>query len=222
MANMTRETIIDCDIHCTVPSIRALFPYLSDYWIETIEQDRLQRATDNYYPSGAALSARPAPRRRAAPAASDLELVRSQALDRQNVELAILNCAYAVDGIRNPYGRHRERRQRLADRRVAGQGAAPARLDRGHAAVPGPRRQGDRSGRRAPGLRPGLPAGRSERPYGNRRYFPIFEAAVRHRSWPGSSSAARPASRRPPAAGRPITLRKRSGCRTSSSPNSPA
>ena len=40
MANMTRETIIDCDIHCTVPSVRALFPYLSDYWIETIEQAR--------------------------------------------------------------------------------------------------------------------------------------------------------------------------------------
>ena len=50
---MMRETIIDCDIHCTVPSIRALFPYLSDYWIETIEQAG-QRATDNYYPSGAA------------------------------------------------------------------------------------------------------------------------------------------------------------------------
>ena len=30
--------------------------------------------------------------------------MRSQALDRQNVELAILNCAYAVDGIRNRSG----------------------------------------------------------------------------------------------------------------------
>ena len=100
---MTRGSVIDCDIHCTVPSIRALFPYLSDYWIETIEQTG-QRGDRQLLSERCGPLRPPGTAPRAAPAASDLELVRSQALDRQNVELAILNCAYAVDGIRNPYG----------------------------------------------------------------------------------------------------------------------
>ena len=34
MVNVANQRVIDCDVHCTVPSIRALSPYLSDYWIE--------------------------------------------------------------------------------------------------------------------------------------------------------------------------------------------
>src|SRR5687768_1407877 len=84
------QTIIDCDVHCTVPSIRALFPYLSEYWIETIEQTGFKGATDNYYPGGAALSARPGSVPESGPPGSSLELLRAQALDAQDVEYAIL------------------------------------------------------------------------------------------------------------------------------------
>jgi len=98
------QKIIDCDVHCNVPSIRALFPHLSEYWRETIEQTGFNGATDTSYPAGAALSARPGTKPETGPAGSDLSLLRAQALDAQDVEYAILNCAYAVDGIRNPYG----------------------------------------------------------------------------------------------------------------------
>src|SRR5688572_14058697 len=103
-AIMTSERVIDCDVHCNVPSVRALFPYLSEYWRETIEQTGFNGATDNYYPGGAALSTQPGSLPESGPAGSSLELLRSQALDAQDVEYAILNCAYAVDGIKNPYG----------------------------------------------------------------------------------------------------------------------
>src|SRR5215212_3337331 len=97
--------VIDCDIHNAVPSVQALFPYLSEYWRETIEQTGFDGATDTAYPPGASLSARPesAPEG-GGPPGCDLELIRSQALDAWEAEYGILNCAYAVDGIRNPYG----------------------------------------------------------------------------------------------------------------------
>ena len=99
---MTSPSVIDSDVHCNVPSIRALFPYLSDYWKETIEQTGFKGATDNYYPGGAALSVKPGTVPEGGPAGSSLDLLREQVLDAQNVEFAILNCAYDVVGIRNP------------------------------------------------------------------------------------------------------------------------
>ena len=106
---------------------------------------------------------RPA-RQRAAdggPAGSSLDLLREQVLDPWNVEIGILNCAYAVDSIHNPDAAagDGQRRQRLADRRVAGQGAAPARLDRRAGPAAGDGGAGDRPRRRPSRLRPGLPAG---------------------------------------------------------------
>lgn len=179
---MTSQRIIDCDVHCTVPSVRALFPYLSEYWRETIEQTGFKGATDNYYPGGAALSARPGSIPESGPAGSSLELLQSQVLDARDVEYAILNCAYAVDGIRNPYGAaavasavndwlidewlDKEPRLR-ASIVVTPQypDLAVKEIDRvaGH-----------------PGFVQVFLPGRSERPYGNRRYFPIFEAVARH------------------------------------------
>ncbi len=179
---MTSETVIDCDIHCTVPSIGALIPYLSEYWRETIAQTRFKGATDNYYPGGAALSARPGSTPEGGPPGSDLDLLRTQALDGRNVELAILNCAYAVDGIRHPYGAAAiasavndwliehwlDKEPRLRASIVVPShypDLAVAEIDR----------VGDHPGF----VQIFLPA-RSERPYGNRRYLPIYEAALRH------------------------------------------
>src|SRR4051794_30691220 len=102
--DVTSQKVIDCDVHVNVPSVRVLFPYLSDYWRETIEQTGFKGATDTSYPSGAALSARPGTTPPSGPPGSDLALLRAQALDAQDAESAILNCASAVDGIRNPSG----------------------------------------------------------------------------------------------------------------------
>src|SRR5215212_8555993 len=96
--------VIDCDIHNAVPSVKALFPYLSEYWRETIEQTGFVGATDTSYPPRASISAQPGSAPEGGVPGTDLELMRSQALDAWGAEYGILNCDYAVDGIRNPYG----------------------------------------------------------------------------------------------------------------------
>jgi predicted TIM-barrel fold metal-dependent hydrolase len=180
--NVTDPKIIDCDVHCTVPSVRALFPYLSEYWRETIEQTGFNGATDNAYPAGAALSARPGSTPEHGPPGSDLALLRAQALDAQDVEYAILNCAYAVDGIRNPYGAAAIA-SAVNDWLIAEWLDTEPRL-RASIVIPSQYpalavQEIDRVGDHPGFVQVFLP-GRSERPYGNRRYFAIFEAAIRH------------------------------------------
>jgi uncharacterized protein len=181
--NVTSQQVIDSDVHCNVPSVRVLFPYLSEYWRETIEQTGFNGATDTAYPAGAALSARPGSTPETGPPGSDLDLLRTQALDAQNVEYAILNCAYAVDGIRNPYGAAAIA-SAVNDWQIAEWLDREPRL-RASIVIPSQdpdlaAKEIDRVGDHPGFVQVFLP-GRSERPYGNRRYFPIFEAVVRHR-----------------------------------------
>jgi predicted TIM-barrel fold metal-dependent hydrolase len=179
---MTSPSVIDSDVHCNVPSIRALFPYLSEYWKETIEQTGFKGAADNYYPGGAALSVKPGTVPEGGPAGSSLDLLREQVLDAQNVEFAILNCAYAVDGIRNPYGAaaiasavNEWQIEQWLDKEPRLRGSVVVTPQYPDLAAKEIDRVGDH-----PGFVQVFLPGRSERPYGNRRYFPIFEAAVRH------------------------------------------
>ena len=180
--NVTTAKVIDCDVHGNVPSIGVLIPYLSEYWRETIAQTRFKGATDNYYPGGAALSARPGSTPESGPPGSDLDLLRTQALDGRNVDLVILNCAYAVDGIRHPYGA-------AAIASAVNDWLIDEWLDkepRLRASIVIPTQYPDLAVKEIdrvaghPGFVQVFLPGRSERPYGNRRYFPIFEAAVRH------------------------------------------
>ncbi|HEY3110970.1 MAG TPA: amidohydrolase family protein [Chloroflexota bacterium] len=87
--------VIDTDIHVDVPKIDALFPYLSDHWREYCTQSAFRGPTDTAYPKGHATS-------RLADAGRDLEALRREVLDRWNVEVGIVNCAYSVDSIHNP------------------------------------------------------------------------------------------------------------------------
>ncbi|MGE3268053.1 MAG: amidohydrolase family protein [Chloroflexota bacterium] len=178
----TATKVIDCDIHCNVPNVRVLFPYLPQYWRDTIEQTGFNGATDTAYPAGSAMSARPGTIPESGPAGSSLALLREQALDPQNVEYAILNCAYAVDGIRNPYGAAAIA-SAVNDWLIEEWLSKEPRL-RASLVIPSQYpdlavKEIDRVGDHPGFVQVFLP-GRSERPYGNRRYFPIFEAAVRH------------------------------------------
>ena len=90
------QAVIDCDVHATVPSTRALFPYLSDFWRETIEQTGFKGATDNYYPVKVPTStSREAQTPNGIRPGSELAHVQEAVLGRGNVELAIVNNAYA-------------------------------------------------------------------------------------------------------------------------------
>ena len=125
--------------------------------------------------------------------------VREQVLDPWDTEIGILNCAYAVDSLHNPdtaaamasavndwliaewlVQEPRLRASLVVPTRVPEMGAAE--IDR----------LGDH-----PGFVQVLLPVRSEAPYGNRRYLPIFEAAVRHNLSVSLQFGGAPGTRRP-------------------------
>src|SRR5581483_7838997 len=98
----TRPAAIDCDVHCEVPNVEALFPYLPAYWVEHIQQTLFKGPVASYYPSrtaGGGAEGRLPPE---TPKASSLKVVQDELLDPTGAELAILNCLYAVDSLNNP------------------------------------------------------------------------------------------------------------------------
>jgi uncharacterized protein len=94
-APKTKLSRIDVDVHNVVPNVEAFFPYLPQHWVETVTQTLFKGAVDPSYPKGAPTSRRP-------DAGTDLAAIRSQVLDAENVEAAVLTCAYAIDTIRHP------------------------------------------------------------------------------------------------------------------------
>ena len=172
-------------LHNVVPSAQALFPWLPDFWQEYITQSGFKGPNDTPYPKSAHLSAADDAGRWARPAP-----------------------------ISRWSGRRRWRRA-VNDWLIAEWLDKEPRL-RASIVVPSQQpemapREIDRVGGHPGFVQVFLPV-RSERPYGKRRYYPIFEAAVAAMTWwSASTSAARPATRRPPAAGRPTTSRSTSG-----------
>jgi predicted TIM-barrel fold metal-dependent hydrolase len=175
-------TVIDADVHNVVPSIQALFPYLSDHWREYCQQSAFRGPVDTTYPPGAPTSIRPEAKPPEGPAGSSLERLRAQVLDPWETQYAILNCTYAVESIHNP-----DTAAALAsavnDWQIAEWLDRDPRL---RASLVVPSRQPEMAAREIDRLgdHPGfvqvfLPV-HSEMLYGNRHYHPIFEAAVRH------------------------------------------
>ena len=182
---MPSQPVIDCDLHNVVPSVQALFPYLSEHWREYINQSAFKGAPETSYPPHAPTSARPdsAPSGPdAGPPGSDLDLLRAQVLDVFPVEIGILNCAYAIDSIHNP-----DAAAALASAVNDWQSAEWLEKEprlRASIVVPShfpelARREIERVAGRRGFIQVVLPV-RSEAPYGNRRYLPIFEAAAKH------------------------------------------
>ena len=177
------RAIIDCDVHALVPSARTLFPYLSDFWRETVEQTGFKGTSERSYPASAPTSNRPdATTPNGVRPGTELAHVRAAVLDRPNVEVGILNCAYAVDAIPNPYAAEAFARatndwliEHWLDKepRLRASIVVPSHYpDLAAAEI-------DRVGNHPGFVQVFLPA-RSERPYGNRRFLPVYEAALRH------------------------------------------
>src|SRR5919202_1219244 len=89
--------VIDCDIHAATPPVDALFPYLSEHWREYIRTSAFKGAVDTAYPSGAPTTIAPD-----SEPLTSVEVARTKVLDAGDVELAIVNCSYGVDGLHNP------------------------------------------------------------------------------------------------------------------------
>jgi predicted TIM-barrel fold metal-dependent hydrolase len=97
--------MIDADVHNAVPEVRALFPYLTDYWIEHISNTLFKGPIETYYPPGASVTSRPESRPEGgAPAGSSLALLQEHVFGpaASGVTYAILNCLYAIDSLHHP------------------------------------------------------------------------------------------------------------------------
>jgi predicted TIM-barrel fold metal-dependent hydrolase len=84
---------IDCDIHPAVPGIRALLPYFNEFWREMIVLrgiDKLALRLTSY-PANAPASVRPDWRTPGGPPGSDFALLQRQALDAFGSQVAICN-----------------------------------------------------------------------------------------------------------------------------------
>ena len=87
---------IDCDVHPAVPSLRALMPYLDDYWRDAIAQRGVHELASIAYPANAPLTARPDWRVDGKKPGQSLDALRTQALDAFGSAIAICNCLYGV------------------------------------------------------------------------------------------------------------------------------
>jgi predicted TIM-barrel fold metal-dependent hydrolase len=156
---------------------------LSAHWREYISQSAFKGPVDTAYPPGAPTSARPdATPAEGGPPGSSLVRLQEQVLDAWNVEFGILNCAYAVESLHNPDAAA-AMASAVNEWQIAEWLAKEPRL---RASLVVPSHYPDLAAREIGrlGVHPGfiqvfLPV-RSALPYGNRRYWPIYEAAVRH------------------------------------------
>ncbi len=180
--HVTTHTVIDCDIHVTPPSIEALFPYLSENWREYITQSAFKGAPDTAYPATVPTTARPGTKPAGGPPGSDLALLQAQALGGGSVAYGILTCAYAIESIHSPDA-SAAIASAINDWQIAEMLDKEPRL-RASLVVPShwpelAAREIERVGAHPGFVQVFLPV-RSEALYGNRRYHPIFEAAVKH------------------------------------------
>ncbi len=190
-------SVIDADVHVMVPSIETLFPFLESRWHEFIKgaDFRGPEGYDWSYPPGAPTTLHPdaLPSAGSGPqtkevfggtlsASPTLAIVSERALAPWQTEIAILNCYYGVDMLRHSeFGaalagaindwliqEWLERDPRLRASIVIGAHDIPAAV-----------REIDRSGGH-PGFVQVLLPVRSDRPYGNRYWWPVLEAIRRN------------------------------------------
>lgn len=96
LQTLVSEKKIDCDVHVTLPSTAKLLPYLDDYWREQVTTrgiDRLELTSD--------ISNMPPAVRPDWKPTSDVETVRSLALDPFGTDIAICNCLYGAQAVYN-------------------------------------------------------------------------------------------------------------------------
>lgn len=182
VAKLIAQGVIDTDLHCAVPSVRALFPYLSDYWREQIELTAYSGPGETSYPAGMPTSARPGTKPENGPVGSDLGLLQSQALDPWNTQIGILTPSYAIESVHNPDGAAAvasATNDWVAEHWLAKDSRLRASLILPIQEPDMAAREIDRMGSHPGFVQIFLPV-RSEAPYGTRRYAPVFEAAARH------------------------------------------
>ena len=90
---------IDCDLHPTVPSLSALFPYLDEMWREQAIRRGFDEMATIAYPSNTPLSVRADWRDAQGMPATTAERLAAEALDPFGTGTAILNCLYGTSAM---------------------------------------------------------------------------------------------------------------------------
>ncbi len=180
---MTSRGGIDCDVHPALPSTSALLPYLEPYWREQVSGRGIDGLDLAAYPLAAPASVRADWRTPGGKPGSDLDQLRRDVLERPGSRAAILHCLYGVAGLHNRHlaaalagavndwiaAEWLDREPRLRASIVV----APQHPE--HAVGEIERRAAD--GRFVQVLL--LAAG--DAPLGQPQFWPIYEAAARHR-----------------------------------------
>ena len=178
----TSYPIIDCDLHNEPPSLKALYPYLPEHWVAYCNESAFVGPDAKDYPPGAAISAQPGSKPKNGPPGSDLGLLQEQLLDPWKVEIGILNCAYRVASVHNP-----DLSMALAS--AINQWQVEEWLDkesRLRASIVVSSQHPERAAREIerwgghPGFVQVVMPVRSDAPYGNLRYDPIYATATKH------------------------------------------
>lgn len=171
--------LIDADLHNIVPDIDTLWPYIPEHWQEYFRNSRFDGPVDSSYPSGAITSRRSD---LTATAATTLRDIQQNALDPWETEIGILNCTYEVESLYNPdmaatmasaVNQWQAEEWLAKDARLRASIVVPSKIPAMAA------QEIDRWGSHPGFVQVFLPV-RSQQPYGNRNYWPIYEAAVRH------------------------------------------
>jgi uncharacterized protein len=93
---MSSGRVIDCDVHCALPGVEALYPYLPPEWEEYFASGFLRRqpALGATYPSWSPMSG---------PPAAEQTLERLLETVFPTADLAILHCYWGVESFTHPY-----------------------------------------------------------------------------------------------------------------------
>ena len=174
---------VDCDVHCAVPNVKSLYPYLSDYWLDFMADSGHPSLEPNYYSPRCPIAARPDARLPGKPAGSDRATLTAHTLDATGASRAILNCLYGVQVLYNNYWAA-AMTTALNDWVAAEWLDKESRFSASIVVTPeDPDAAVKEIERRACDRRfvqVLLPA-RSTMPLGRTRYWPIYEAAARHK-----------------------------------------
>jgi predicted TIM-barrel fold metal-dependent hydrolase len=169
-------TLIDCDVHSPAPGLAEVGPYLDEYWREYAAEAgfRAPSSVATVYPPNAPTTRRPD--------ADDSYPGLAAHLDAERADCAIVNCFSGVEALRNVDFANAYA-SAVNDWIAAEWLARDHRLraaivvkpdDPGGAAAEIARLSGD-----SRFVHVLLPV-RADRPYGNRFYWPLLEAAVEH------------------------------------------
>ncbi|MCO6415441.1 amidohydrolase [Siccirubricoccus sp. KC 17139] len=173
---------IDCDLHPMVPSMRALTPYMDEFWADQVVERNITTLDSQSWPIKAPKTIRADWRGPNGRGAETVEQLRTQVLDRFGVETGILNPLYGVQLVLN------------ADMAVAFTRALNDWIraewldkdDRLRASIVLPLQSIEASLAEIERLAPDrrfvqvLALVMGEDPLGKRQYWPIYEACERH------------------------------------------